>query len=44
MIKVKQSLAALKSFFHPTADKGKKAKAKQVNKTEAIEELSKLTL
>lgn len=46
MIKVKQSLAALKSLFSPGNEKGKKTKTKdntQVVKTEAMEEISKLT-
>ena len=46
MIKVKQSLAALKSMFSPANKKGKKAMTKdntQVVKTEAMEEISKLT-
>ena len=46
MIKIKQSLAALKSLFSPGNEKGKKAKTKDnthVVKAEAMEEISKLT-
>ena len=46
MIKIKQSLAALKSLYSPANKKGKKAMTKdntQAIKTGALEEISKLT-